>query len=653
MAWHERFRAATTPWLLGADPKIAADAREARTAPLPAFKRAVWRKKSCPKVGMGLRAGYRGLSIWLLCHENLIRSRAMNFSNLWVGQRDAVRVLLSGLIVSYAAFCSQAFALPGFFATKSGKATSSSTQVVLMMNDSETAVSVATDYKGSNEQFAIVLPVPDDVVLKEVLTLKRHSVERLDELTAPRFHEFWEMDPCEEGKNEQIWERSLAASESSDFLGMNMGAGDMLKGTTKAPKEMRTKVDADFRDEGSEYKFSIVTSDVVAWLKGKGYQVPSGVDVGKYSGMHFLVAETDPQKAELGGKGEALLSAIRYNTKKPVTVASTLGLANNDKMQELIIYTLHPSKRFETSNYPTVFPPTNLQVDFSVKERIGEFYAGIHDLMLAKNPTAFIAEYAWPTEGCGEPCVNAALRLDELLTLGGDAFERSLSDEVRNPQPPARSEEEEQVYKKAKKKEKKEMDDLAKEIARRKALMERHKSYVLSRLHHRYDAKGLPKDIEVRATSAAEGGIALPQGEKGDMSTEVNVGAAVNKLQTRFVNLHPDKAVIKCEKPERFRWGKPPRTYRGARKIWTAQQLASRDRTKVKPAELVLTSYPKLDLHAQATSEEKARAEIAKADEEQKAKSSGCALKPRQATSGFGLAAVVALALALVRRRRV
>lgn len=591
-------------------------------------------------------------SIWLWVRKNLVRSRAMNFSNLWVSQRTAVRAVLSGLVLAYSALGSQAHALPGFFATKSGAATSSSTQVVLMTNDKETAVSVATDYKGPNQPFALVLPVPDDVALNEVVTLKRHSVERLDELTAPRFHEFWEMDPCEEGKTEQIWERSLAASESSDFLGMNMGASDMLKGTTKAPKEMRTKVDAAFRDEGSEYKFSLVSSDVIGWLKGKGYQPPAGVDVGKYAGMQFLVAETDPQKAELGGKGEALLSAIRYNTKKPVTVTATLGLANIDKMHELIIYTLHPSKRFETANYPTVFPPTNLQVDFSVKERIGEFYAGIHDLLLAKDPTSVVAEYAWPTEGCGEPCVNAALRLDELLTLGADVFERSLSDDARNPAPPARSEEEEKVYKKAKKKEKKEMDDLAKEIARRKALMERHQSYVLSRLHHRYDAKGLPKDIELRGAAPAEGGIALPQGEKGDMPTDVKTGVAANKLQTRFVHLHPDKAVIKCEKPERFRWGKPPRTYRGARKIWTAQQLASRERTKFKPAELVLSDYPKLDLKAQLTAEEKVKAEAAKVEAEKTKESSGCAVTARRPATTAGWLAFVGIALALLRRRR-
>lgn len=560
-------------------------------------------------------------------------------------------------VLTLCAFCClvalapSARALPGFFATKGGTATSSTTHVVLMTNDTETVVSVATDYKGSNQRFAFVMPVPDDVVLKDVLTLKRHSIERLDELTAPRFHEFWEMDPCEQGKTQQIWERSLAASEASDFLGM--GGDDMFKGTTKAPKEMRTKVDADFRDEGSEYEFSLVTSDVLGWLKAKGYTPPSGVDVGRYSGMVFLVAETDPQKAELGGKGEALLSAIRYSTKKPFKLAETIGLPNVEKMHELNVYTLHPTKRFETANYPTAFAPTNLLVDFSVKERIGEFYAGLHDMILAKDPKTFLAEYAWSTEGCGEPCVNAALRLDELLTLGADVFERSVPEDQLNPEPPARSEEEEKVYKKAKKAERKEMDKLANEVARRKALMERHKSYVLSRLHHRYDAKGLPSDVEFKTAAPAEGGIALPQGEKGEMVTDVKVGAESNRLQSRFVNLHPDKAVIKCENPERYRWGKPPLSYRGARKVWTAQQLATRDRTKFKPAELVLNAYPALGLPGSLSADDKAKAEAAKgaAATEDEKKEGGCSVGRHQSPTLLLTALLVGLGL-FTRRRR-
>lgn len=491
-----------------------------------------------------------------------------------------------------------ASALPGVFALKGGeKAVSRSTQVVVMTNDQSTVVSVMTDYDGPMQPFAFVLPVPKDVKLDDVKTLKRASVERLEELTAPRFHEFWEMDPCEEGKPEQIWERSLAASSGTDFLGV----GDMFEGTKKAPKEMRTKVEADFRDEGSEYTFHLVSTNVEAWLQRKGYQLPAGASLAGYADSAFLVAETNPQKSELGRRGEALLSPIRFATSQPLKLAHTLGLANAEGKQELVIYTVHPQRRMAVANYDSVFSPTNLQVDFQVKERMGEFYAALHDQMLEKNAQAFVAEYAWDTQECGQPCPNAPLRVDELLTLGADVFEESVPESQRNPEPPSRSEEEEKAYKAAKPDERKAMDELAREVARRKALLERNEKYILARVHHRYDAKGLPRDVELKTAPPARGGVGVPEGEAGTLETNVQAGAERNQLQTRFVHLHPNKKAIKCEAPQRYRWGKPPSDYRGARKIWVADQLASRDRGKIKPADVVLTAYQPLGLQGAGT----------------------------------------------------
>ncbi len=510
-------------------------------------------------------------------------------------------------------------ALPGVFALKGGeKAVSRSTQVVVMTNDQDTVVSVMTDYDGPMQPFALVLPVPKDVKLEDVKTLKRASVERLEELTAPRFHEFWEKDPCEEGKPEQIWERSLAASSGTDFLGV----GDMFEGTKKAPKEMRTKVEADFRDQGSEYTFHLVASNVEAWLQRKGYQLPAGAGLAKYADSAFLVAETNPQQSELGRRGEALLSPIRFSTREPLKLAHTLGLAHAEGKQELVIYGIHPKQRMAVANYDNVFPPTNLQVDFQVKERMGDFYAALHDQMLAKNAQAFVAEYAWGTRDCGQPCPNAPLRVDELLTLGADVFEAAVAEAERNPAPPPRSEEEEKAYEAAKPDERQRMDELAREVARRKALIERNEAYVLSRVHHRYDSAGLPRDVELKKAAAARGGVGIPQGEAGTLETSVQEGAETNQLQTRFVHLHPNKKAIKCEAPERYRWGKPPSDYRGARKIWVADQLASRDRGKLKPAEVVLTAYQPLGLQGAAS--KTAQAADATAGTEQSEAKSDC-----------------------------
>src|SRR5690606_15726927 len=162
-------------------------------------------------------------------------------------------------------------------------------------------------------------------------------------------------------------------------------------------------------------------------------------------------------------------------------------------------------------------------------------------------------------------------------------------------------------------------------------------------------------DVEFKTTSAVEGGVQVPQGANGELPTEVKTGASENRLQTRFVHLHPNKIVVKCEAPERYRWGKPPRTYRGARKIWTAQQLATRDRTRFKPSELVLTSYPALGLKGQLSAEEQAKESDATSgtDGEKADTDCDCAVLGRSSNGGPIGVAVAALGLtAFIRRRR-
>jgi MYXO-CTERM domain-containing protein len=89
--------------------------------------------------------------------------------------------------------------------------------------------------------------------------------------------------------------------------------------------------------------------------------------------------------------------------------------------------------------------------------------------------------------------------------------------------------------------------------------------------------------------------VKLPEGPRGLLPTDVKP-AATNLMQTRFTFFHPSKAVNNCDNPKRWRWGKPPRTYRGLRKIWVAQDLATRDRDVIKPAAMVKTPIPALGL---------------------------------------------------------
>lgn len=525
-----------------------------------------------------------------------------------------------------------------------------------MHRGERTVVTVMTDYDGPSQPFALVMPLPEDVSMDHVTTLKRDFVSRLDQLTAPRFHEFWEMDPCESGKTEQEWERNLTASAETAFL----GGGSPTSGQ-KVAKEMTLTVEPEFK-HASEYTFKLLdqadSAGIAGWLEKQGYKLPAGTAeaVKPYvdAKQRFLVATIDQAKVELLADGRAQLSPIRFWTEtKYSKVPSTLGLlSSGGKKQELVVIALDPDKRYEAKNYDNVFPPTNLSVDFVVKERMGEFYAGLHDLLLAKNPRGILNEYAWTTLECGQPCPNPPLYIHELLSLGADVFEAALDDEVRNPKPPERTEEEKKAYDALKKKDEKKASDISRaEIARRKALVARH-SYVLSRLHHRYDKESLKADIEIGPGANVRGGVEVPKGPKGELPT-TSKPADRSMHQTRYVNLHPDKSVLKCDNPERWRWGKPPRTYRGLRKIWVAEDLSTRDRKEIVAAKVVNTPVPELELPGKVD-EPKSDAPPASSANVEEKKESGCqfaAPTKRPSSTGVG-ALLLGLGLIWARRRK-
>ncbi|MES1177196.1 MAG: DUF2330 domain-containing protein [Myxococcales bacterium] len=503
------------------------------------------------------------------------------------------------------AVAAPAQAFPGFLASKTkADIKVNSTQIVMMKKGNTTAVSVMSDYEGSLEPFAMVLVVPADVTAERVTTLKREYVDRVDSISAPRFHEYWEQDPCDPGPVEQEWERNMKANASSAFL----GGGDMPQPAQKVAKELSLDVQA--KQKEGEYSFSLLGKDesVGAWLKSKGYAVPDGAEqaVQPYlqAGMRLVVAQVDTNRVELVGGDRAQLSPIRFWTEQPYdTIPDRVGLLNANGKQELIVYVLDPEQRYESKNYNNLFPPTNIEVDFAVKERIGEFYAALQDIISQKSPNSFLNEYAWSADGCGQPCATEPLMIAELLSLGADVFEQAVPKEEKYPKPAEPTKEEAAAFKEATKdlkpkerkaKEKQDKED-RKTVAARQALVARHK-YVVSRLHYRYDDKSLPNDPKFGpASGAVEGGVAQPKGQKGEASTEVKA-ASLNKLQTRYNNFHPWVPVIQCPNPERYRWGKAPRDYRGLRKTWIAEDLTRKSRTQIKPAAMIKTPIPSLGL---------------------------------------------------------
>jgi len=313
-------------------------------------------------------------------------------------------------------------------------------------------------------------------------------------------------------------------------------------------------------------------------------------------------------------------------------------------------------QRLQIENYPTKPVPTNLSLDFKVKERMGEYFTALQDIFLTKNPGTFWAEYAFSTADCGKPCPTEPLLPHELLSLGGDAFEAKLPEDVRRPEPPEPTAEDlakrdAAMEGKTAKEKKTLLEDWKKdreELAARKAMIARQ-TYVLSRLHYRYvSGAELAQDPKLTSGAAITGGIKLPEGAEGAADLAVSP-AEKNEFQTRYNNLHPNISVIKCETPERHKWGKPPRTYRGSSRIWVAEDLARKNRKQIDPVAMTLTAVPELGLLGRSLVEKPK--EAAPPAPEPK-KGCGCHAAGVDAGPRVGAWLMVALGAILTWRRR-
>jgi hypothetical protein len=238
------------------------------------------------------------------------------------------------------------------------------------------------------------------------------------------------------------------------------------------------------------------------------------------------------------------------------------------------------------------------------------------------------------------------MAIHELLSLGADVVEAALPKAERNPKPPPLTDDEKAQLQAADKALRKRLEQQRRETVRRRAVLDRN-SYVITRLHHRYDSKSLPEDIEVQPAASVEGGVALPVGPNAEAPGNVEPSDE-NRLQTRYSAAHPSKKVVQCEAPTRYRWGKAPPDYRGLRKTWTARDLGYKKRDKFVLKDVIKSSAPMLGIASVGV--EPAPADVPAAAAE---KDSGCALGPAPkggAAAILSALPVLALAASLLRR---
>jgi hypothetical protein len=472
------------------------------------------------------------------------------------------RKCLVGAVVAavVAGSSGRAQAFCGFFvAGNDAKLTNNASQVALMRKGNRTVMTMSNNYQGPPESFAMVVPVPVVLHKEDVKTLPADVFDRVDSLSAPRLVEYWEQDPCHPPP---LYPRM---SMLKKFKAAE-GRGDRDKA-----QDLGVKIEAQF--VSGEYQIVILSatdsSGLETWLRRERYSIPQGAAeaLAPYirDKSKFFVAKVDITKVKRNPQGVLQLSPLRFTfDANELRLPVRLGLLNTGGKQDLIVYVIHPTSRFEVANYANAFIPTNLEVADGVRNNFPAFFAELFDATVEKmGRKVVVTEYAWQTTGC-DPCPVPPLSPADLATLGLDVLEGGAvaSGGARRSLPP---------------------------------FYGGGPSWVLTRLHARYSKETLSEDLVFREAKPAMGGRANWNGTNGDEGAQVMESGA-NNFQGRYIIRHYWDGPVACQGPVYDQWGGPPDNPSGRPAPTAAKGLATAPRGSVVLTTEVRSPVPLLNI---------------------------------------------------------
>ncbi len=307
---------------------------------------------------------------------------------------------------------SQAHAFCGFYVAKADTSLfNKASKVVVARKDDRTVVTMANDYQGEPEEFAIVVPVPTVLEKGQVHVGDPAVVDHLDAYTSPRLVEYFDDNPCAPPiAYMRAAPEAMADAKAGEARGSRAGS-------------LGVTIEAEYTV--GEYDIVLLSAKqsegLATFLSEEGYKLPAGAAkiLGSYikQDLHFFLAKVNlSEQARLG-----------FNFLRPLQIAYEsprfmlpirLGTLNADGPQELFVYTLTSGGRVETTNYRTTPIPSDLELPMYVREEFGDFYRAMFDQAVKKErmKTVFL-EYAWDMGWC-DPCAADPLSVEELRGLG-------------------------------------------------------------------------------------------------------------------------------------------------------------------------------------------------------------------------------------------
>ena len=314
-------------------------------------------------------------------------------------------VLILGIVLSTRialGFC-------GFYVAKADtQLFNKASKVALVRHDGKTVMTMANDYRGDPQEFALVVPVPTFLERDQIHVGERALLDHLDAYSAPRLVEYFDENPC----RPRVLPAPMAA----------VGRAQQASASA-ADKSLGVTVEA--RYTVGEYDIVILSAaestGLETWLTQNGYHIPTGAArvLGSYikQGVRFFVAKVNlKEQARLGF---SYLRPLQIAFESPkFMLPIRLGTVNADGPQELYVFTLTRKGRVETTNYRTINLPTGMDLPVFIKGEFGDFYRAMFDQQVQKeNMRAVFLEYAWDMGWC-DPCAADPLSAEELRQLG-------------------------------------------------------------------------------------------------------------------------------------------------------------------------------------------------------------------------------------------
>ena len=317
--------------------------------------------------------------------------------------------LVTALATVMVTTTAQAFC--GFYVAKADTSLfNRASQVVLVRDDDRTVITMANDFEGEVEDFAVVIPVPTRIEREQINVGDRAVIQHLDAYTSPRLVEYHDGNPCH---RYELEERMKSDAD------LPAAAGQLRR----SAKSQGVTIEASYTV--GEYDILILSakesSGLIRWLNDNGYKIPRGakrvVDSYLGQGMRFFVARVNVEEQSKLGYQYLRPLQVAYESNK-FMLPIRLGTLNAKGKQELYVYALTRTGRVETTNYRTVKLPTNVEVPEFVEGEFADFYRDLFARQTEKeNGRAIFLEYAWDMAWC-DPCAADPLSSKELRQLG-------------------------------------------------------------------------------------------------------------------------------------------------------------------------------------------------------------------------------------------